>query len=226
MSLSLISRACAFLTQWFSYNLGNTVLGHELGDHVGDWEHNMIRFVNGTPTWMWYSQHANGEAFDWTALEFSGKRPVSYSANGTHANYATVGGHDHAIPDVDLPDGFVLDTTDAGPIWDPTLSTYYYSVSFPASQADGDSSNPSFAPLSAPSVGVDGTNQPTSWLDYRGQWGDDQLPSSDKRQKSFFGFQKYTGGPTGPEDKQLNRVKVCPDDGDLCILRPIRTPGS
>lgn len=32
---------------------------------------------------------------------------------------------------------------------------------------------------------------------------------------------KYTNGPTGPADKQLQRKKVCPDNGILCIVRNI-----
>jgi hypothetical protein len=35
---------------------------------------------------------------------------------------------------------------------------------------------------------------------------------------------KYVSGPTGPEDKQLNRTKVCPDNGDLCIVRTALGP--
>lgn len=51
----------------------------------------MIRFANGTPKAMWYSQHASGQAFTYDALEKKGKRPYSYSGNGTHANYAVKG---------------------------------------------------------------------------------------------------------------------------------------
>ena len=39
-------------------------------------EHNMIRFVDGVPKHVWFSQHANGEAYTFDALEkdASGKR--------------------------------------------------------------------------------------------------------------------------------------------------------
>ena len=80
-----------FYMYFYAYNRGNVVLGQEIGDHVGDWEHNMIRFSNGVPQAIWYSQHNNGEAFTYSCVEKQGQRPVSYSANGSHANYAITG---------------------------------------------------------------------------------------------------------------------------------------
>ena len=168
----------------------------------------MIRFNNSKPTQIWYSEHDNGEAFTYAAAPKSGIRvrsslllpnpssffhpllplytsnltpnqPLSYSANGTHANWATVGTHDHAIPDVSFPGGPVQDTTDAGPIWDPVKAAYFYQVTFPSGTANGDSSSPSFTAYNG--------KDPTQWLDFRGAWGDDQLASGDKRQKDFFG---------------------------------------
>lgn len=51
----------------------------------------MIRFDNGVPQALWYSQHAGGEAFTYDATEKQGKRPIAYSANGSHAVYAVPG---------------------------------------------------------------------------------------------------------------------------------------
>lgn len=51
----------------------------------------MIRFENGVPRSLWYSQHAGGQAFTYEATEKKGKRPIAYSANGTHAVYAIAG---------------------------------------------------------------------------------------------------------------------------------------
>ena len=37
------------------YNWGGRLLDFlNLGNHVGDWEHNMIRFEDGIPTYVWY----------------------------------------------------------------------------------------------------------------------------------------------------------------------------
>jgi hypothetical protein len=187
----------AYYMYFYAYNQGNTIFGQEAGDHVGDWEHNMVRFANGTPTAIWYSQHAAGQAFQYSAVEKLGQRPVSYSARGSHANYAQGGSHDHTIPGVNLPFGLlVTDHTSQGSLWDPTRSAYVYSYN-PASGA--------FTPY-------DGIS-PTSWLDYVGAWGDQGLPKTDKRQSYILGIAasaKFTGGPDGPRSKDLNRVNVCP----------------
>ena len=49
----------------------------------------MIRFVNGTPEAIFYSQHSDGLAYAWDTVEKHGERPVVYSATGSHANYPT-----------------------------------------------------------------------------------------------------------------------------------------
>jgi hypothetical protein len=64
-----------------------SVLGLRFGNHVGDWEHTMVRFINGTPSVVYYSQHSSGAAYTYSAAEKIGVRPVSYTGIGTHANY-------------------------------------------------------------------------------------------------------------------------------------------
>ncbi|KAI9730036.1 MAG: hypothetical protein M1818_008305 [Claussenomyces sp. TS43310] len=197
----------AFYMYFYAYNKGNTILGDELGNHVGDWEHNMIRFVKGVPQAVWYSQHGNGQAFAYSAVEKAGPRPITYSARGSHANYAIGGIHDHLIPDLNLPNGFLRDYTSKGTLWDPLLSTYWYKYHDPSK---------SFSSASKGS--------PLGVMHYRGRWGDQQYPRSDPRQKDLFGFKKYVGGPTGPWNKQLNRAQVCPDNGLFCIVRTRLVP--
>ncbi|GME27523.1 Vacuolar protein sorting-associated protein 62 [Neofusicoccum parvum] len=205
----------AFYMYFYAYNWGGVVLGMNLGNHVGDWEHNMIRFENGEPKWVWYSQHSNGQNFAYPILQKSGDRPINYVANGTHANYAIPGTHDHTIPNLNLPTGLLLDHTDGpddgGLLWDPLLSAYYYNYT----NATG---TPTFTPLD--------DSYPTAWLNYQGKWGDEEYPEDDDRQQLLFGgaIQKYASGPTGPVRKQLDRKDVCPDNGDLCIYRWILSP--
>lgn len=58
-------------------------------------------------------------------------------------------------------------------------------------------------------------------------WGDEQYPDSDPRQLDYLDLgveYRYTSGPTGPEDKQLNRTDVCPDNGYTCIVRTVLGP--
>ena len=219
----------AFYMYFYAYNWGGEVLGFDAlnfgkschlrsleilltynsqGNHVGDWEHNMVRFLNGVPQAVWYSQHANGQAFKYPSVEKTeAGRPIAYSANGSHANYAISGTHDHTIPNFNLPGGVLEDHTDRGVYWDPLLSAYYFKF---------DASANSFTPYDA--------STPTNWLSYKGRWGDEEYLTSDKRQVKLFGQAKYASGPTGPANKQLNRDKVCPDNGQTCILRTILVP--
>ncbi|KAL8683107.1 MAG: hypothetical protein Q9186_000921 [Xanthomendoza sp. 1 TL-2023] len=199
----------AFYMYFYAFNQGNTVLGQEIGDHVGDWEHNMIRFKNGVPQAI--CQHSYGEAFTYSAVEKQGQRPVAYSAKGTHATYATPGDHDHTIPGFNLPEGPIEDHCDQGTLWDPIASAYFYSY---------DAASNTFK-------AYDGTS-PTNYLEFLGKWGDQQYPNSDPRQKKIFGINqtaKYTGGPTGPRDKSLNRPDVClPKDKTACFVSPFLRP--
>jgi hypothetical protein len=170
----------------------------------------MMRFANGVPQAVWYSQHANGQAFTYATVEKTPDgRPIAYSAKGSHANYAIAGTHDHTIPNFNLPGGVLQDYTEKGTYWDPTLSAYMYRF---------DASANSFTPY--------GEGAPTGWLDFKGRWGDQEYPTSDMRQVKLFGQAKFVTGPTGPADKQLNRSDVCPVNGQKCILRWILVPRS
>lgn len=168
----------------------------------------MIRFANGTPTQMWFSQHGFGEAFTYDCLEKQGNRPVAYSGNGSHAAYATSGTHDHTIPNLNLPGkGVLTDYTGQGSLWDPILNAYFYS--FDAKTSAFNAYDPAY---------------PTAWLRYVGKWGDQQYPNNDPRQHEILpgidATARFAGGPTGPRDKQLNRTDVCPEaKGYVCNVR-------
>jgi hypothetical protein len=58
-----------FYMYFYAFDYGGDYFSFNVGNHVGDWEHTMVRFVNGTPSAMWFSQHANGQAFTYAATE-------------------------------------------------------------------------------------------------------------------------------------------------------------
>ncbi|KAL8762831.1 MAG: hypothetical protein Q9184_001217 [Pyrenodesmia sp. 2 TL-2023] len=217
----------AFYMYFTANNFGGRILGQNVNEHVGvclhssssfriladrakDWEHNMIRFIYGKPTQVWFSQHGFGEAFSYDNVEKQGNRVVAYSAKGSHAVYATSGNHDHTIPNFNLPGkGILTDYTGQGTLWDPTLSAYFYQY---------DANANIFTPYNPA--------HPTAWLRYSGRWGDQQYPNDDPRQEEIIpgvdATARFTNGPTGPASKQLNRPidQVCPVvDGYVCRLQ-------
>ncbi|KAH8589402.1 hypothetical protein B0O99DRAFT_334529 [Bisporella sp. PMI_857] len=121
----------AFWFYFYSYNLGTTVLNIRFGNHIGDWEHSLIRFHHGVPKAVFFSAHSGGTAFSYNSVE-KGKgkgregRPVLYSAFGSHAMYAMPGTHPYV-----LPFGLLADVTDRGPLWDPALNyiAYHFNTS-------------------------------------------------------------------------------------------------
>ena len=216
----------AFYMYFYAYNQGQTIFAKELGDHVGDWsapihlpfcplhanistrEHNMIRFKDGKPTAIWYSQHSSGESLYYKLVEKhnNGPRPISYSARGTHANYASAGTHDHAIPHFNLPLGILMDKCDRGTLWDPTLSAFFYKY---VPKVPGDNSAGGTFSAYYDEAGA----TPVAWLQFMGHWGDERFPAGDPRQreKNIGKHFKYEGGPTGPRDKVLERKHVWPN---------------
>lgn len=67
----------AFWFFFYSYNLGNAVFNVRFGNHVGDWEHTTVRFQDGVPKAVFFSEHSFGEAYTWDAVEKIGKRVSS-----------------------------------------------------------------------------------------------------------------------------------------------------
>ena len=64
----------AFWFYFYSYNLGNMVLNVRFGNHVGDWEHSLVRFQNGKPKVVFFSEHNFGSAYSYSAVEKIGQR--------------------------------------------------------------------------------------------------------------------------------------------------------
>lgn len=67
----------AFWFYFYSFNLGNTVVNVRFGNHVGDWEHCLMRFHHGQPKGLFFSAHTGGEAYRYEAVEKIGRRVSS-----------------------------------------------------------------------------------------------------------------------------------------------------
>ncbi|RDW87309.1 hypothetical protein BP5796_03003 [Coleophoma crateriformis] len=196
-----------FYFYFYSYNRGNSFADIEFGDHVGDWEHTMIRFINEVPTYVFLSEHSSGAAYNYSVLPQNNSRPVTYIAVGTHANYATVGKQNYEPISLDT----ITDTTDAGLYWDVTANYrgFFY-----------DNSTGTFT--SAGGADIGGSEQAaegTGWLTWLGAWGDEQYPDNHSGQYCVFGECHYVSGPTGPLSKNLWRVTVCEDQSKACDIQ-------
>lgn len=190
----------AFWFFFYSFNLGNVVFNVRFGNHVGDWEHTAVRFHNGEPKAVFFSEHNFGSAYSYQAVEKIGRRPVIYSAVGTHAMYATPGLHPYV-----LPWGILHDQTDRGPLWDPALNSFAYTYDYKNRTVRASNLTP---------------HAPTGWFDYAGRWGDKFYPLNDKRQYRFLGQYHYVSGPFGPKFKHLGRKKICQGpDSAPCVIK-------
>ena len=64
----------AFWFFFYSYNLGNIVFNIRFGNHIGDWEHTLVRFQHGKPKVVFVSEHFFGSAYSYSAVEKIGNR--------------------------------------------------------------------------------------------------------------------------------------------------------
>ncbi|RKH30616.1 Vps62-related protein [Corallococcus sicarius] len=87
------------------------------GNHVGDWEHLTVRFIDGRPARVYLSQHANGQDFPFgdKAVFFTGWHPEVFSARGSHGLYPDAARH---IYETIFNGDFLADDTGAGLAWD------------------------------------------------------------------------------------------------------------
>ncbi|KYK60471.1 vacuolar sorting-associated protein [Drechmeria coniospora] len=221
----------AFWFFFYSYNLGQTVLGIRFGNHIGDWEHSMIRFENGEPRGIFFSEHEGGQAYAWDAVGKRGERPVIYSAVGSHAMYPLPGDHPYV-----LPFRMLKDVTDKGPLWDPALNNYAYHYDYTREdpQDTWDPLDGEISQIPEPEdeladihfaenvverhntrdthslvPAASNPNAPTSWFHFKGRWGDQVYSLADIRQWRLFGQYHYVTGPAGPKFKRLDRAKMC-----------------
>lgn len=173
--------------------------GMHYGCHVGDWEHNMVRFHDGKPTGIYYSQHSSGAAYEWndTRLSLEDERPLVYSAYGSHANFVSEGDHVH--------DSVLLDYCDAGQLWDPVSSAFFYHM---------DPTSFKLTRLFTPESTSPRDSNLTSFFYFNGIWGDTQYAGDDPRQRTVpvFGLKRYVSGPQGPIFKGLVRKGLFPDN--------------
>ena len=160
--------------------------------------HTLVRFRDGEPEQIFLSEHAWGQAYSYQAVEKLGKRPVTYSAEGSHAMYATPGLHPYV-----LPMGLLHDQTDRGPLWDPVQNLHSFTYNLSTGTLLASNHTP---------------QAPTSWFNYRAHWGDKAYPMSDDRQYRFGGQFHYVNGPFGPRFKNLGREQVCQGRG-RCEIR-------
>lgn len=211
----------AFWFYFYSYNLGTTVFNIRFGNHIGDWEHSLIRFHNGVAKAVFFSAHSGGTAYTYNAVE-KGKgpgregRPVLYSAFGSHAMYAMPGKHPYI-----LPFGILADVTDKGPLWDPALNyyAYHYNTSGTHDQ-DAKYVSTNLPPAQRRNSLQPASNNPAApmgWFWFTGHWGDKFYELYDWRQWRFVGQYHYVNGPLGPRFKNLGRSKVC-QSGLTCTI--------
>ena len=182
----------AFWFFFYSFNEGNTVFGTRYGNHIGDWEHTMVRFRQGKPQALYLSRHSWGSTYHYDTMEKDGQRPIVYSANGSHAHYPAAGDQPYV-----LPLGILKDVTSQGARWDPALHFYAYTYA-PIDKGSGIFRTATRNPRAA-----------TGWLAFTGHWGDARYPLGDSRQYRFFGETHFGSGPTGPRDKRLERKGLC-----------------
>ncbi|KAJ4244734.1 hypothetical protein NW762_014309 [Fusarium torreyae] len=178
----------------------NLESGMHFGNHVGDWEHNMVRFHNGTPVGVYYSQHIDGVGYKWddSRVNISDGRPIVYSASGTHANYPERGDQVH--------NAAIIDYCAEGKIWDPVQSAYFYRFN-----PETFTITPIISPYEHSST--EPAQNLTSWFDFTGHWGDISYSDSDPRQETVphFGLKRFNSGPNGPRFKHLVRKGLVRD---------------
>lgn len=161
------------------------------GNHVGDWEHVTIRFINGRPVEVYYSAHGYGTPVPWS--EVKGHRefmnhPVAYVAEGSHGCYANKGNYVYQK----LPTGdSLVDRSDDGILWQTWKNIKILRVSEDRRccfDKTGRYLSEIIIKQRNPVFEYDSFN----WIDYNGKWG------NRKGTTCLFGQCVLGEGPIGP----------------------------
>ncbi|TCD60941.1 Vacuolar protein sorting-associated protein 62 [Steccherinum ochraceum] len=196
----------AYYFYFYSFDEGNPGPGHPPGNHIGDWEHSMMRFVNGAPSILYISAHSGGEAIAFNATIKTNGRPTTYISQGTHANYATPGNHLHGTNNT------LSDHTDNGALWDVTLNYRGYWL-------DNDTTTFTMADGTTAGLLEEFTSgEGVGWLNFKGMWGDEQYPIGQHGQFCDGTNCLFADGPTGPVGKNLGRHLPCEHEANCTIL--------
>lgn len=176
--------------QFSPYDLGKTVLGTEVGDHVGDWERVTVRLAKFTdqgtnyvkPVQVFYGAHSFGTTYNWNEVDkVNNTHPVAYSAFGSHGMWKDPGNHVYK----ELVVTQLIDVANQGTAWDTwnNIQAFQY---YPNS-------------LTGNGLG----NAWPSWLDrdYSNPNSLSVYKFGNPAQGSFFGQPLLAGGPTGPQEK-------------------------
>jgi hypothetical protein len=156
------------------------------GNHVGDWEHATVRFVDGRPSQVYLSQHSGGQTFFFGGKEVGllGWRPEVYSAKGSHAVYADATRYVYRT----LPNGdFLADDTGRGVAWDSWTA---------------------LVPFNWQRQGTFAGN--LEWLNLTSRWGNPKSGCSIS--EPISGECVLNDGPTGPMDKSSSQPDFFPLD--------------
>lgn len=141
-------RVCVGVYDESFLNLGCLGKYSIFGNHVGDWEHVTVRFVDGYPQELAMEAHGNTSIFPWGSRKvemLDQSHPIVYSAQGSHGFYEYAGRNRYK----DLPNGdFLVDDMNAGVAWDTWNNV---------------------VPFFYQDVGsYEGAN---AWVNYKGRWG-------------------------------------------------------
>ncbi len=152
------------------------------GNHVGDWEHLTVRFIEGRPYAVYLSQHSGGQTFLFGAKELAvlGWHPEAYSAKGSHGLYPDAARHIYET----IPNGdFLADDTSRGIAWDGWVQP----VIFP------------WQPMGTYTGSL-------SWLNITSDWGN---PPSGCDFSDIIGGQcVLNSGPTAPMKKGFSQPEA------------------